>query len=289
MIENLIIYKIHKECLFKALLNLLVIFMKYKLIAVDLDGTLLDNNSTISNENMKAIKYAVEKGIIIIPCTGRAIQGITKFNFLVELGSFAVAYNGGMVINLKNKEITYNCPLLHSDADFIINKGLEYNTNICVWSDNNLYCNKINQYTLSYSKISGVEPIEFNNIHFFDDKIITKVLWHDDEENISNFLKSMGKDTSENVSCCTSKPWFLEFFNSSTSKGLALSKICNKLEISRNEIIAFGDELNDISMLEYARLGIAMRNAKPEVKKIADFITSSNSEDGFAQAIYTFI
>lgn len=263
--------------------------MKYKLIAVDLDGTLLDNNSMISDENIKAIKYAINKGVIVIPCTGRAIQGITKFNFLVELCSFAVAYNGGMVINLKNKKTIYNCPLLNSDANFIINKGLEYNTNICVWSDNNLYCNKINQYTLSYSKISGVNPIEFNNTHFFDDKVITKVLWHDEKENVSDFLKSMSKAVSKNVSCCTSKPWFLEFFNSSTSKSLSISKISDKLKINRNEIIAFGDELNDICMLEYAGLGVAMENAKSEVKKIADFVTLSNDKDGFAQAIYKFI
>lgn len=261
--------------------------MKYKAIATDLDGTLLNDKKQISEANQKAIEYAVNKGITIIPCTGRAVQGITRFEVLRKLTSLAVAYNGGMIINLKDGIIIYHCPLLKSDAEFIISKGLELDTNICVWIDNRLLCNKINAYTLKYSKISDVPPVKFDSFSDISEKLITKVLWYDEEQKIQNYLLHMRKSVSQQVTCCTSKPWFLEFFNSKTSKSLALEKICEFYGINLSEVIAIGDELNDISMLKVAGLSAAVENAVNDVKRVADIITASNNNDGFAKLIYS--
>ncbi len=260
------------------------------MIATDLDGTLLNNNREISRENMLVINKAINMGIIVVPCTGRAIQGIARFEELKGLRMPAVAYNGGMVINLENMEVIYHCPLSYPDAEFIINKGIELNTNICVWIDNKLYCNKINRYTLDYSTISGVQPIKFKSFNDINNKTITKVLWYDTEERIALFLNIMAKTIYKNVCCCTSKPWFLEFFNSATSKGLALEKLGKIYNIKQSEIIAIGDELNDISMVKYAGIGVAMANARKELKAIADYVTTSNNNDnGFAEAINKLI
>ncbi|MEF2919668.1 MAG: Cof-type HAD-IIB family hydrolase [Acutalibacteraceae bacterium] len=264
--------------------------MKYKIIATDLDGTLLNDNREISRENILSINNAIKQGIIVVPCTGRAVQGITKYEELKSLKMPAVAYNGGMVINLENMDIIYHCPLENFDAKFIIDKGIQLDTNICVWIDNKLYCNKINKYTLDYSKISGVQPIKFRSYKDIQSKVITKVLWYDTEDKISCYLNEMSKIVSKNVSCCTSKPWFLEFFNSATSKALALEKVAEIYNVSNNEIIAIGDELNDISMIEYAGLGIAMNNARSELKLIADYVTENdNNHNGFSQVINKFI
>ncbi len=260
--------------------------MKYKAIATDLDGTLLNDDKQISEVNRKAIDYAVSKGIIIIPCTGRAVQGITRFEVLRKLNSLAVAYNGGMITSLKDGSTVYHCPLFKNDAEFIINTGLDFDTNICVWIDNRLFCNKINTHTLSYSRISDVPPVKFDSFSNISDRIVTKVLWYDEEQKIQNYLSHMSNKVSQQVTCCTSKPWFLEFFNSRTSKALALEKICGFYGISKNEIIAIGDELNDISMLKAAGLSVAVENAADDVKKAADIITASNNDDGFAKLIY---
>ncbi|MEE0858834.1 MAG: Cof-type HAD-IIB family hydrolase [Acutalibacteraceae bacterium] len=263
--------------------------MKYKLLATDLDGTLLNDNKQISGENLKAIHYAVKKGIIVVPCTGRAIQGVTKFNELLKLKIPAIAYNGGMIVDLSNNETLYHCPLLNKDAEFIIEEGIKLDTNICVWIENKLYCNKINKYTLEYSEISSVIPVKFSSFKEIAGKTITKVLWHDESNKIQSYLSSMSQIVSDDVTCCTSKPWFLEFFNSKTSKALALNKLCEIYKIEQGEIIAVGDELNDISMIEFAGLGVAMENARVEVKEKADYITLSNSENGFADMVYRFI
>ncbi|MEE0929463.1 MAG: Cof-type HAD-IIB family hydrolase [Acutalibacteraceae bacterium] len=263
--------------------------MKYKILAIDLDGTLLNDNKEISNENMDAILCAIESGILVVPCTGRSIQGITKYKFFEKLNSPAIAYNGGMIVNLTNNEIMFHYPLLNKDAEFIVKKGIEIDTNICVWIDNTLYCNKINNYTLEYSKLNSVSPIQFTELKDISDKVMTKILWYDKENKINPYLNSMNRVVSEDVTCCTSKPWFLEFFNSKTSKALALQKLCDLYNISRKELVAVGDELNDISMIEFAGLGVAMKNAKEEVKERANYIIGSNNKSAVADLIYNII
>ena len=99
----------------------------------------------------------------------------------------------------------------------------------------------------------------------------------------------MGQSVSENVTCCTSTPHFLEFFSSKTSKAIALAYIGNLYGIKRENIIAFGDEKNDMTMLEFAGMGIAMANARDEVKAKADFVTLSNNDNGFSSGVYHFV
>ena len=263
--------------------------MNFKLLAIDLDGTLLNDNKEISLFNYEALEYAANKGIILVPCTGRAVNGITKYGRLAQLSTYAIAYNGAMIINLKSNEIIYHCPMDKKDAFYIINRGIAYDTNICIWSSNKLYCNVINDYTLSYSKISGIAPEKFNSLADFENKIITKVLWHDSEEKIAKYLKEMSSTVSKSVCCCTSKPWFLEFFNIKASKALALDMLNTALNIKKSEVIAFGDELNDVSLIRYAGTGIAMAIARKEVKQCADIITSSNNDNGVAQIIHKLI
>ncbi len=261
----------------------------YQLIATDLDGTLLDDNKQISIENQKAIRYAIDKGIKIIPCTGRAVQGVIRFPFLTSLKTLAVTHNGGMVINLANNQIIYNCTLQNKDTEFILSKGFSWNTNMCVWIDNRLYCNKINEYTLKYSEINNVEPMKFYSYKTLPDREVTKILWYDTENNISAYARTMEQSVSDNVTCCTSTPHFLEFFSSKTSKAIALAYIGNLCGIKRENIIAFGDEKNDMTMLEFAGMGIAMANARDEVKEKADFVTLSNNDNGFADGVYRFV
>ena len=265
--------------------------MSCQLIATDLDGTLLDDNKQISVENQKAILYAIKQGIKIIPCTGRAVQGVTRFPFLTDLNTLAVTYNGGMIVHLGNQEIVYHCPLEKNDSTWIIQKALAFDTNLCVWINNQLYCNKINPHTLKYGSINGVAPLLLTDSRMLTDNnhAVTKILWYDTEKNIARYAEYMEKTVSENVTCCTSMPCFLEFFNRRTSKALALQYIADDYGISTEKIMAFGDEKNDMSMLVFAGKGIAMANARDEVKAVADFVTLSNNDNGVAEAIYRFV
>ena len=136
-----------------------------------------------------------------------------------------------------------------------------------------------------YKKISGVEPVLIKEFDRFSDQNITKILWYDEPGNLRKWTEDFGKEEFSQVTCCISQPVFLEFFHSQVSKAAAMQKIGERYGISREEMIAVGDGPNDIEMLEYAGLGIAMGNAAEEVKRHAGSVTASNDDEGVLQVI----
>jgi hypothetical protein len=120
-------------------------------------------------------------------------------------------------------------------------------------------------------------------------KGINKLLWYDEIERINAFEKEMHDLLGPSVNFHTSQPFFLEFVDVNASKAIALEKLGAYYGIQREEMIAIGDGFNDLSMIEYAGLGVAMENAPEEIKRIADYVTLSNENDGVAYVIEQFI
>ena len=120
-------------------------------------------------------------------------------------------------------------------------------------------------------------------------KGVTKILWYDEAEKIKIFQETLQKESFNEVTFCTSKPEFLEFFNSGVSKAAAMEFLGKLYGINREEMIAIGDGDNDLAMIEYAGLGISMENGSEKVKKAAGYITASNDQNGVALAIEKFI
>jgi len=263
--------------------------MKYKLIAVDMDGTLLNSKGEITETTAEAIRMAVEKGIIFTISTGRPIQGVEKYNSLLHLKGPVITYNGAMIVNAESHEILFRQELVRSDAKQIWEMGLQYDTTMCIWSNNRLYSNKWNDKIHDYKKLSGVEPILLKDFETLPDMGITKILWYDEVERIEDFMRVLSPDMFSEVSYCTSKPTFLEFFSSKVSKSVAMKKIGEIYNITRDEMVAIGDGLNDLSMIQYAGLGVAMGNAEEEVKRNSQFVTTTNDEDGVRLVIEKLI
>jgi hypothetical protein len=269
--------------------------MTYKLLAVDIDGTLLDSKGNLTDETIKAVNQGIEKGLIFTISTGRPIQGlkalIEKLGLVQDLPF--ITYNGAMVIMWRSKDILFECSLKHEDALNIIELGKKLGPTVMVWTDNRLYASELNDRAYKYSSISTVEPLllpkdkdEMVNIIR---KGVTKVLWYDEVEIISKYYSEIGKYLSDEVNFHTSQPYFLEFVHSSASKAKAMKKLGEHFGIKQSEMIAVGDGLNDLSMIEYAGLGVAMENANEEVKQKADYITLSNDNNGVANVIYKYI
>lgn len=263
--------------------------MKYKLVAVDIDGTLLNSKSQLSDKNIEAIKRSVEKGIILVLSSGRPVQGVKLVYDSLGLEMPCITYNGAMIIEGRSMEILFEKSLEDDDARQIMDLGYQYNTTMMVWSNNKLYVNKMNQRVNEYKKISQVEPILIDDREILFHKGITKILWFDDEVKIDQYLKDINPNLKDSVTACTSRPIFLEFFHSKASKGLAMEKLGEHYHISKEEMIAIGDGLNDLSMLQYAGLGVVMENAPSAVKEVADYITYSNDRDGVAYVLDHFI
>ena len=264
--------------------------MKYKLIAVDMDGTLLNDDKQISPKTVEAIKSAVSRGVLFTISTGRPIQGIDKYNKLLNLKAPLITYNGAMIVQSDTEEVLYSQTLLQHDAMSILNIGMRLGITMCVWANNKLYCNVFNEKVEHYKSLSNVTPVLIDDYEALAKSGITKVLWYDSADAITNIQQQLREVSFDKVTYCTSQPIFLEFFNSDVSKAEAMKKIGDKYNISREEMIAIGDGYNDLPMIEYAGLGVAMVNAPDGVKQRAHYIThNSNNNDGIAEVINKFV
>ena len=263
--------------------------MKYKLIAVDMDGTLLNDGGHITPKTVAAINSAISRGVIFTVSTGRPIQGVEKYNSLLNLKAPLITYNGAMIVRSDTKEVLFSKTLLYGDAIKILNCGIEMGVTLCVWAHNQLYCNVLNERTDYYKSLSGVEPILIDDYEALAKSGITKILWYDEADVIADVQTKLN-GLFEKVTYCTSKPIFLEFFHSDVSKAEAMKRIGEICGVKREEMIAIGDGYNDLPMIEYAGLGVAMANAPDGVKRRADYVTAhSNNDDGIAEVIDKFV
>lgn len=273
--------------------------MKYKFAAADMDGTLLNDANEITPDNIQAIRNAVSKGLIFSICTGRPMQGVERYQKQLGINGPVITYNGAMILDSATGKVLYRQELEPSDARLILDAGIKYDTTMCIWSDNKLYGNKLNDRIFEYSQATRVASLLMPDTDQLLAQGITKILWYDDVERISEMEKELRQaapsqnkiqNTFQNVTFCTSKPFYLEFFNSKVSKAAAIDRIGELYGFSPEQTIAIGDGFNDLSMIRHAALGVAMANAPDGVKKYADYITRhTNNENGISEVLDKYI
>ena len=265
----------------------------YKLIALDMDGTLLTSEKVISEDTKKALKKAEEKGVKVVLATGRPLAGITRFLEELDLfkgDDYALSFNGGLVLNTKTEEKVYEACLKGSDLKYMYKIAQELNVNIHAFSAREgLITPKMSQYTEHESRLNGIDVTirDFNEVD--DDEVIVKIMLIDPQEKLDEAIKKLPAELFEKYSTFKSAPFFFEVTNKKVDKGMGLKKLGEHLGIKQEEIIACGDAENDLSMIKYAGLGVAMANAMDVVKENADYITASNDEGGIVKVIEEFI
>lgn len=259
--------------------------MSYKLIALDMDGTLLTSKGEISAKTLEAIHQAQKQGVLVTVSTGRPLQGVDKYNDRLQIDGPAIIYNGAMIVHTTTREILFEEKLNTEDARKLLEMGNALHTTMCVWSQNQLYGNVLDDKIHAYKKLSGVEPLLIEDYDALLEQGITKILWNDDVERIDEFQELLKAEDFHALSFCTSKPIFLELYSNKVSKSIAMETIGKLYDIKHSEMIAIGDGENDLSMITYAGLGVAMGNAPESVKQMADMVTASNDEDGIAEVI----
>ena len=262
--------------------------MKYKMIAVDMDGTLLDDRKQIPDETVHTIRQMAGTGVLFVISTGRPVQGVEKYKELLHLTGPMITCNGAVIVDAGTGETLFEQGLVRSDAEKIFHLGKKYDVTMCIWAGGRLYGNRLDEKMNDYKKISGVEPILAEDFENLPDQEISKIVWYEDESRMKRLITELPEGRFSQVTACLSQPVFLEFFHSQVSKAAAMQKIGEMYGIRREEMIAVGDGPNDIEMLKYAGMGVAMGNASDEVKRHAGFITSSNKEEGVRQAIRRF-
>lgn len=264
----------------------------YKLIALDMDGTLLREDKTISKETLRAIQKAKARGVKVVLSTGRPIAGIDRYLNELDLkreGDYAIAYNGALVQNTKTRETIAQTLMTLEDVSYLYALSKKLNVNIHLLTKNSCITPKWNTYSQLEKDINEIplEIADFNNLDA--NTTIVKIMMVDEPEVLSEAIAKLPKEVYEKYSVLRSAPYFLEFLDKKVNKGYGVELLAKKLGIKSEEVICIGDAGNDIHMIQFAGLGVAMGNAFPEVKEIADYITLSNEENGVAHVIDKFV
>jgi len=262
--------------------------MKYKLIAVDMDGTLLDERKCITERTLAAVKLAGERGVFVCLSTGRPLCGVHSYMEQLRLNTPVITCNGAVVIDPDSGKIIHSQFLQLQAARDVWQRGKEYNTTMCVWVGDKLYVNRFDERTEDYKKLSGVQPEIVYDIGLLANIGISKILWYDNVERIQQYKTELSSQMKQSVRCVTSDPHFLEFTDKNVSKASALECLGDYLGIPREQIMAIGDGENDLPMLEYAGLSVAMGNAAEHIRSCCNYVTDTNVSDGAAKAIEKF-
>jgi len=262
----------------------------YKMIALDVDGTLVGQDSIISQQTKESIYAARKKGVKIILVSGREAYSINMFAKELELDELIISLNGAMVTDSQLKETLFRTDIKSQITKDIIQRCEEKNIPNVLFSGNELFAKEEDENLELFRKYSHA-PIDIVGklSEFYNDHLIGKMLLIGENEELTEMKNTLAKLYHGEINMDFSKPFFLEIYNSNTSKGIMLEKVANHYGIESKEIIAMGDGENDISMIEYAGIGVAMANALESVKKKADFITLSQWENGVSYAMKRFI
>lgn len=260
----------------------------YKAIFLDLDGTLLDDKKNISQENLEAIKYAIEKGVYVCIASGRSIESTKKYWTKAGASRYMIYSNGAGILDCQENE---NISVLTIEKDITL-KLFNYavKNGICVRLDTP-YGRYITDmlYNVSNTEMELTEEIEkFLN----ENKIVQLSFVHVAKEKIDDLVEFFNNTINHELKIedlfttgLNNEFFAMNVVNTSVSKGNAIAGLCKFLKIDLKDVIAMGDGLNDISMLSTVGLGVAMGNATSEVKLAAKEITCTNNENGVAKII----
>ncbi len=264
----------------------------YKMIAMDLDDTLLDKQLRIGNADREAIGQAKEAGVKVVLATGRMYRATLPYITELGLDTPAISYQGALVKKPDSGETLMHHPVPFDSAIRIIRAIKPYGYHINLYKDDNLLIARESPESRLYVSIAGVKPIEVGDLEEFllkEQFNPTKVLAVAREEQLDEITPELKSLFGEKLHITKSKPHFLEFSHPLANKGHALAMVAGYYGISREEIIAVGDSYNDLEMLDYAGLGVVVANARDEIKARADYVTSANIEGGVAQVIHRFL
>lgn len=266
----------------------------YKLIATDMDGTLLNSDKKITKETFESIKKAKQNKKKVVLATGRPLPGVIRYLDELNLnedGDFVICFNGALVQEVKTKNVISNIEMSYSDYKLIHKFAKENNLNIHINTPTNLVIpdDNPNQYTKLEADLNQIDIVTMSDEEIKQNVTFCKIMIIDSPEKLEEVITLIPKELYDNYTVVRSAPYFLEFLNKEANKGNALKKLCKHLGLSLDEVIAIGDEENDKHMIEYAGLGVAMGNARDTIKEIANHITTTNNEDGVAKVIDEFL
>lgn len=287
----------------------------YKLIAIDLDGTMLNKYGIITQNTKDVIKKVQEKGIEVIIASGRTINSVKNFSKEINSENYFISGNGAITYDIKNDKILYENVLSKNKAQQVIKICEENSIYYSVYTENGIITKNLNYNTLYYYKenlnkeekekthINIVQDV-YNYIEEKDEKIL-KIMICDNNQlvfksilkkikeitdieilDVSHMSRKLIKQGTEEIAL---EYFYTEITSKNVDKWNALEMLIEMLNITKEEVITIGDNANDVKMIQNAGLGVAMGESAPYIKEQANIVTESNDNDGVAKILQQYL
>jgi Cof subfamily protein (haloacid dehalogenase superfamily) len=266
----------------------------FKIIALDLDDTLFRSDLTISKRTRIAVRKVIQAGITAVIATGRMPDGLLNADKLLGLNKtqgFLICGNGTLTMDSVAKTIINKAMLPPRAAlaafDLIDAEGFS----VQIYDGNHIYVSRRNEFSNADHKLTGMKQIVPKDFRaLLIEKGANKIVVPADPMLLKPLEEILRNVMDNAVTLFTSKPYFLEILPPACDKGTALARVAERAGVKREEVIAFGDSMNDESMLRWAGCGVAMCNGDERIKKAARFVTEkSNDDDGLAEFIERYV
>ncbi|MGO4821536.1 MULTISPECIES: Cof-type HAD-IIB family hydrolase [unclassified Flavobacterium] len=263
--------------------------MKYKMLVLDMDDTLLTDDHTISDENKEMLALAQEKGVHVILASGRPTPAMVRYAKELNLNnSYMISYNGAVITDLKEDKIIFEQTLTQQQIHDLYDYSLKSKTHIITYLDGEVVSETSSEYIDIELNITG---LTHNKVANFKDTVqssaVKCILLED-----PSYLKEVEKDLKAampHLSVSMSKPFFLEVAQNGIDKAASIKILAEKLGVLQSEIIAVGNAGNDLTMIEYAGLGVWVDNVTADLRHKANVIVASNNDHGVAEVVRRFI
>ena len=267
--------------------------MTEKILVLDIDGTLTTSRKDISPETKKGIMAIQERGHLVMLASGRPTPGMMRYAKELELekyGGYLLSFNGARIINCKTGDIVFQKVLPKQVIPGLYKFAVEHDLGLMTYfGDYIVLGTRSDEYVEIESKINGIPIRQVNDFVNFVDFDINKCLMTAPPEKAEQCMKLLQEKYKDSLSIYRSEPFFIEIMPKNIDKANSIDRMLSTVGLTRENIICCGDGYNDMSMIQYAGVGVAMENAQPEVKEAADYITDSNDNDGIVKVIDKFI
>lgn len=276
--------------------------MSIKIICIDLDGTLFSGrNQFISEKSIQAIQEAVKRGVEIVIATGRIYNNAVQVAEKIGSKSPIIAANGAVIMDRDLKKEIYYGALSENQCRKIMGLAKKHKITTHFYTTDRVISNDLRGFigaliykiTSRHAKYGIIVDccISYKTLvkrfKKYDSRIAKCVVYSNDSKRVQAFREDAYRD--EELTICGAGRHSLEVNSTGVSKGKAVEILANYLGAKREEILCIGDNENDVFMIQYAGIGVAMGNAVPKLKEVADYITDTNYNDGVAKAIKKFV
>lgn len=268
--------------------------MHEKVLVLDIDGTLTNSKKEISEATKNAIQGVLQRGHKVILASGRPTPGMRRYEEELELekyGGYLLSFNGGRIIECRSGEVVYQRTLPLMLIPGLYGFAAKHGCGLITYLGSRIISAfKPDEYVELEARINGLPIQVVDDFRDFVDFEINKCLITVPKvEMAPAYEKMLQEKYKDIVSVYRSEPFFIEIMPKNVDKATSLERMLQSIGLSREDAICCGDGYNDISMIEYAGLGVAMGNAQPAVKEAADYVTATNDEDGLVPVMEKFM